>query len=112
MSTAGQNSRQGRSMESERRIGDACSTRDTTRRRETRPLLAPEETSIDGYAIQDECFVPPDTDRPYICDDEYSRPGPSSFTSSSSLAAITWTAIHRRLHRPRKLPPLAPDIEY
>ncbi|PPQ82171.1 hypothetical protein CVT25_015111 [Psilocybe cyanescens] len=72
--------------------------------RETRPMLAPEQTSIDGYSIQDEYFVPPDTDRPYICDDEYSRPGPSSFPSSSSLAATTRTAIHRRSHRPRKLP--------
>ncbi|PPQ90382.1 hypothetical protein CVT25_007793 [Psilocybe cyanescens] len=95
MSTASHTSGQGRSMESERRhMRDASPTRDPTQRRETRPMLAPEETSIDGYVIQDEYFVPPGTDKPYVCDNQYSQPGPSSLPSSLPLPATTQTAIH------------------
>ncbi|PPQ82313.1 hypothetical protein CVT25_008453 [Psilocybe cyanescens] len=112
MSTAGQTSGQGRSMECERRMEDGYPTRDPTRRQEMRPTLAPEETSIDGFAIHDEDFVPPDTDKQYVCGNNHGRPGPSSLPSSSSLPATTRRAIHRRPHRHRKLPPLAPDIDY
>ncbi|PPQ85504.1 hypothetical protein CVT25_006583 [Psilocybe cyanescens] len=112
MINAGRTSGQETDKESGRHMVDVQPKQDPTRRRESRPILAPEETSINHYAMNETHFVPPDADKPYVCKKNDTPSGPSSLPSSSSLDTTTRKAIHRRSHRPRKLPPLATDIEY